>query len=210
MRHGNIHCNSGARALNIFVYPTVPNRSRRTAHQPLSIKEKSGIATTVKAGVVAHHHHIRRGLVQAIFQTQQRIQILRQQHIVCIQPQNIIPCRFGKGRIARRSKIIYPSEIVDLIGINSRHRLGAIHTAGVYKNDLIHRRRHTLQTAPQHCFLVPHDHTKADTRHCHPSYEPISFYAKEKNLCFCIFCKNSLDFSTYAMLYYQSKIATGH
>ena len=209
MRHGNIHCNSGARALNIFVYPTEPNRSRRTAHQPLSIKEKSGIAMTVKSGVVAHHHHICRGLVQPIFQTQQRIQILRQQHIVCVQPQDVIPGGLGKGCIACRCKIIYPGKVKNPIGIGS-HRLGAVHAAGVYHNDLIHRRCHALQAPSQYRFLVPYDHTKADTRHCHPSYEPISFYAKEKNLCFCIFCKNSLDFPTYAMLYYQSKIATGH
>ena len=122
-----------------------------------------GVAALVERGDIREHHDV---LVRPLFlEPGDAAAAVVGEHVVRVQPENIVGGRFGKGKIARFGKIVAPGERVDVLRKRARDFNGVVRASGIHNDDFVRQFRDGTEAAAEQFLFVFGNDTYAQSFH---------------------------------------------
>ena len=165
MRYRDVCVNRSARNADRLVHRARPKKAPRTFYDAFAVVDE-------RAAPFAHaiEQHISvGGAVQSRFERQKRVSVRGQQHVVRVQPHDIIRRREGKRKISCRGKIVLPAVFGEYVRVLSRDLFGLIRRARIRDRDVVEYAFYAFEAAGEHLFFVFNDHAQSESHPCSSS-----------------------------------------
>ncbi len=141
-----------------------PAKSPAILHQALPVVGKHRVSVFVKCRLIRQHHHICFP-VQFLLKALKLFPVFIGNHVVRVQPHQIIPRPLRERKISGRREIVVPRVAEHAVRVFSRRLPGSVRGTGVHDDYFIRQIPHTVQAAGENLLLIFHYHTQADGNH---------------------------------------------